>query len=91
MARRYVEPQTELGRQLEKERKNRGFSKEVWCDLLGISRPAYNAWLLDAEPGMENIRSIARILGIATSEVFAWVEIGRAKGVYLNSGIGLAA
>lgn len=38
MARKETQPTTELGKQLEKERTNRGLTKEEWCVELAISK-----------------------------------------------------
>lgn len=85
MSRREVEPITELGKQLEKERINRGLTKEAWIALIGVSKPTYLGWLRGAQPDLESIFLIAETLGITDVEVFSWVAADRAKGVYLNS------
>lgn len=85
MARREVEARTEIGRQLEKERRNRGLTKEAWIELLDVSKPTYLGWLRGSEPELDNIRHIADVLGITSVEVFSWMEADRARGVYLHS------
>lgn len=76
MARKETRPTTELGKQLEKERVNRGFTKETWCVELDISKPTYLAWLtkpVDIE--FVNIRRIAIVMGITIDTVFGWIDI----------------
>lgn len=76
MARKETRPTTELGKQLEKERVNRGFTKEAWCVELDISKPTYLAWLtkpVDIE--FVNIRRIAIVMGITIDTVFGWIDI----------------
>lgn len=85
MARREVEPTTELGRQLEKERRNRGLTKEAWIGLLDVSKPAYLGWLRGAMPDMGSIFEISSILEVSATEVFSWIEADFAKGVYVSS------
>lgn len=85
MARREVEPTTELGRQLEKERRNRGITKEAWIDLLDVSKPTYLAWLRGAKPDVESIFRIAATLDVRAGTVFSWIEDDHAKGVYVSS------
>lgn len=79
MARRETEPTTELGRQLEKERKNRGLTKERWVEVLDCYKPTYLGWLRGTEPSLDNIRHIATVLGVPAVEVFGWIEADRAK------------
>lgn len=85
MARNEVEPTTELGRQLEKERKNQGLTKEAWIDLIYVSKPTYLGWLRGAQPELTNIFQIAEALAIEPDEVFSWVASDYAKGVYVSS------
>jgi transcriptional regulator with XRE-family HTH domain len=85
MSRSEIEPITELGRQLEKERRNRGLTKEDWAEQLGTSKPTYNAWLRGQEPQLVNIRAVAETMGLTSMEVFGWIEGDRAKGVYRSS------
>jgi transcriptional regulator with XRE-family HTH domain len=85
MARREIEPTTELGRQLEKERRNRGLTKEAWIDLLDVSKPTYLSWLRGAKPDVESIFLISTTLGIPAATVFSWIEDDHAKGVYVSS------
>lgn len=76
MARKETQPTTELGKQLEKERANRGLTKEEWCIELGISKPTYLAWLtrsVDIE--FINIRKMAVVMGITIDTVFGWVGV----------------
>jgi len=81
MARTTIEPRTELGRQLEKERINRGLSKDEWAEELATSKPTYNQWLRGQEPMPVNIRNIAKTLGISTVDVWLWLEQDHAKDV----------
>lgn len=45
MARKETQPTTEIGRQLEKERNNRGLTRPEWYAELEITKPTYIAWL----------------------------------------------
>ena len=85
MARREVEPRTELGRQLEKERRNRGLTKEAWVEMLDVSKPTYLGWLRGVKINSENLFLIADILEIPAGTVFSWIEDDHAKGVYVSS------
>lgn len=76
MARKETQATTELGKQLEKERVNRGLTKEQWCAELNISKPAYLTWLtrpVDIE--FINIRRIAVVVGVTIDTVFGWIDI----------------
>ena len=85
MARREVEPTTELGRQLEKERQNRGLTKESWIEMLDVTKPTYLGWLRGSQPELGNIFHISDVLDLPYHEVFSWVVTDHAKGVYLSS------
>lgn len=76
MARKETQPTTELGKQLEKERINRGLTKEQWAAELNVSKPTYLAWLtrpVDIE--FINIRRMAVVLGVTIDTVFGWIEV----------------
>lgn len=77
MARTLVEPTTELGRQLEKVREERVFTKDAWCVELRISRPTYDRWLTRPTPNMDfnNIRRVAVVVGVSIDTVFEWIGI----------------
>ncbi len=88
MMRREKEPTCEVGRQLEKERKNRDLTKEDWVIELHCTKPAYLAWLTGSEPSFDNIREIARVLDVTPGEVFDWIE--SEKGGYVSPNFRLA-
>ena len=73
MARREVEPQCELGRQLEKERTNRGLNKTAWISLLGTHRPTYINWMRGGEPERVNMERIAEVLKVPLFTVYEWL------------------
>ena len=73
MARNEVEPQCELGRQLEKERENRGLTKTAWLIELRTYRPTYINWMRGAEPERVNMERIAEVLGVPLPTVYEWV------------------
>lgn len=76
MGSKETQPTTEVGKQLEKERINRGLTKEAWCDELQIKKPTYLAWLtrpVDIE--FINIRRIAVVMGVTPDTVFGWIEV----------------
>jgi len=77
MARTLVEPTTEIGRQLEKVREERGFSKDAWCTELDVSRPTYDRWLTRPTPNMDlnNMRRIGVVVGVTLDTVFDWIGI----------------
>ena len=91
MMRREKEPTCELGRQLEKERKNRGLTKMAWVVELDCQKPTYLGWLTGSEPTIDNIRHIAEVLDVTSGEVFDWIESDRVKGGYVSPNFHLAA
>lgn len=67
---------TELGRQLEKERTNRGLSLEEWCDELEVSRQQYLQWRTrPVELQLINARRIATVLHTTIAVVYSWVDV----------------
>ena len=77
MAVRTVEPSVELGRRLEKERVNRGLTKERMAELLDVSKPTYLSWLRGGEPQLANILKIAETVGSDMGAVYEWVVTDR--------------
>jgi hypothetical protein len=76
MAKTTAQATTELGRQLEKERENRGLKIGPWCAELKVSRQQYLQWRTrPVELEFVNIRRIAVVLGITIDTVFGWVEV----------------
>lgn len=76
MARREIKPTTELGKQLEKERENRGLTIAAWCRELDVSRPQYLQWRTRVvELELINIRKIAVVMGVTLDTVFGWIDV----------------
>lgn len=76
MAKTTAQATTELGRQLEKERENRGFKLEEWCAELEVSRQQYLQWRTrPVELQLVNARRIAVVLGITITDVYGWVNV----------------
>lgn len=75
MARNEIEPTTEIGKQLEKERINRGLTKTAWALILKTSRPTYNSWLYQPVDIQEvNRKAIATELKVERAVVDEWIR-----------------
>ena len=75
MARSTTKPTTELGRQLEKERKNRNLTMQGMADYLGVSKPAYLGWLRGSKPQPHHMKLIAKKLDTDAGSVLGWVLV----------------
>lgn len=81
-----VKPRTEVGRKLEAARHDQGLTKEAWVEMLDVSKPAYLLWLTrSVDINYANVKNIAAALGVSVGDVYGWLEVDRAKGVWLSS------